>query len=41
MARVRSEVSAILDRTTLADALSGGGPAILLERRISETVDDL
>jgi Rrf2 family protein len=40
MARVRSEVSEILDQTTLADALSGT-PAILLEERISETVDEL
>jgi Rrf2 family protein len=41
MARVRNEVSEILDRTTLADALSGGAPAIILEERISETVDNL
>jgi hypothetical protein len=36
---VRSEVSEILDQTTLAAALSGT-PAILLEERISETVDE-
>ena len=41
MARVRSEVSEILDRTTLADALTAGAPATLLEDRMSETVADL
>jgi Rrf2 family protein len=40
MSRVRNEVSEILDRTTLADALSGGASAILVEERVSETVGD-
>lgn len=31
MARVRNEVSVILDRTTLADALAGAGPIRLLD----------
>lgn len=33
MARVRNEVSVILDRTTLADALAGGGLVPLLDER--------
>jgi Rrf2 family protein len=38
MARVRNEVSEILDRTTLADALSGGGVLQVVELGIRETV---
>jgi Rrf2 family protein len=38
MARVRNEVSEILDRTTLADALSGGGPLRIADLDISESV---
>ena len=41
MARVRSEVSEILDRTTLADALGGGPSAALVEEGISEPAVDL
>ena len=33
MARVRNEVSEILDRTTLTDALNGVGPVSLLDER--------
>jgi Rrf2 family protein len=38
MARVRNEVSEILDRTTLADALAGAPGAALLEASISNPV---
>lgn len=34
MAKVRNEVSEILDRTTLADALRGVGPVELLDERL-------
>lgn len=37
MARVRNEVSVILDRTTLADALAGAGPVRLLDETTSES----
>jgi Rrf2 family protein len=37
MARVRNEVSEILDRTTLADALAGGAALGAFETGISET----
>jgi Rrf2 family protein len=37
MARVRNEVSVILDRTTLTDALKGAGPIRLLDERTPET----
>jgi Rrf2 family protein len=36
MARVRNEVSVILDRTTLADALAGAGPIRLLDETTAE-----
>lgn len=36
MARVRNEVSVILDRTTLEDALRGGSPIGLLDERAVE-----
>jgi Rrf2 family protein len=36
MAKVRNEVSEILDRTTLADALRGAGPVELLDERVAE-----
>jgi Rrf2 family protein len=36
MARVRNEVSVILDRTTLADALRGAGPVRLLDETTAE-----
>jgi len=39
MARVRNEVSEILDRTTLADALAGGGALQIVELGIRETVE--
>jgi Rrf2 family protein len=39
MARVRNEVSEILDRTTLADALSGGGVLQVVELGIREAVE--
>jgi Rrf2 family protein len=39
MARVRNEVSEILDRTTLADALSGAGVLQVVELGIRETVE--
>jgi Rrf2 family protein len=40
MARVRSEVSEILDRTTLADAISTAGSAIRVEDLVSEAVGE-
>jgi len=36
MAQVRNDVSQILDRTTLADALKGVGPVRLLDERIDQ-----
>jgi Rrf2 family protein len=36
MAKVRNDVSQILDRTTLADALRGGAPVRLLDERQAE-----
>jgi Rrf2 family protein len=36
MAKVRNDVSQILDRTTLADALRGVGPVRLLDERIDQ-----
>jgi Rrf2 family protein len=36
MARVRNEVSVILDRTTLTDALRGADPVRLLDERVPE-----
>lgn len=36
MARVRNEVSVILDRTTLSDALAGGGAVRLLDETTAE-----
>ena len=36
MARVRNEVSVILDRTTLTDALRGVGPVRLLDETLAE-----
>jgi len=37
MARVRNEVSVILDKTTLEDALKGGAAVSLLDERVGET----
>jgi Rrf2 family protein len=36
MAQVRNDVSQILDRTTLADALNGVGPVRLLDERMDQ-----
>ena len=41
MGRVRNEVSEILDRTTLADALAGAAPGPLLGDALSGAVGDL
>jgi Rrf2 family protein len=38
LARVRNEVSEILDRTTLADALAGGPAAPILDERLSGAI---